>query len=220
MPLEADTICVHGDTPGAAALAAAIRRALEAAGVVVAAIGTRDGRAECNSAHDPVRPHRRPPAATAGRRQESDGNRVVFPGLRLDVTGGTNLDYRGSVASLLSAALCRRCHGGSQAGDTLSEKRGAKDGVPLGARGGGGSAWAEHCRARSPTPPSGYCSASRSSFASPSTVVPCRFHAPSVSKRSEPMRRPHGEMTRPMARQSARSACCWSIFRRRRGRRG
>jgi UPF0271 protein len=46
LPLEADTICVHGDTPGAAALAAAIRRALEAAGVVVAAIGRGDGRAE------------------------------------------------------------------------------------------------------------------------------------------------------------------------------
>ena len=33
---EADTICVHGDTPGAAALAAAIRRGLEDAGVTVA----------------------------------------------------------------------------------------------------------------------------------------------------------------------------------------
>jgi len=34
--LDADTLCVHGDTPGAAALAAAIRRGLEAAGVTVA----------------------------------------------------------------------------------------------------------------------------------------------------------------------------------------
>jgi 5-oxoprolinase (ATP-hydrolysing) subunit A len=35
VPLEVDTICVHGDTPGAAALAGAIRRALEANGVRV-----------------------------------------------------------------------------------------------------------------------------------------------------------------------------------------
>ena len=35
VPLEVDTICVHGDTPGAAALAGAIRRALEAGGVRV-----------------------------------------------------------------------------------------------------------------------------------------------------------------------------------------
>ena len=33
--LEADTLCVHGDTPGAAALAAAIRQALEADGIRV-----------------------------------------------------------------------------------------------------------------------------------------------------------------------------------------
>jgi UPF0271 protein len=33
---EADTICVHGDTPGAAQLAAAIRRGLEDAGVTIA----------------------------------------------------------------------------------------------------------------------------------------------------------------------------------------
>jgi len=38
--LEVDTICVHGDTPGAAELARRIRRALEAAGVEVVAIGT------------------------------------------------------------------------------------------------------------------------------------------------------------------------------------
>lgn len=36
--LEADTICVHGDTPGAAALAGAIRRGLDAAGITVAAL--------------------------------------------------------------------------------------------------------------------------------------------------------------------------------------
>jgi UPF0271 protein len=36
--LEADTICVHGDTPGAAMLAARIREALEAAGVEVCSV--------------------------------------------------------------------------------------------------------------------------------------------------------------------------------------
>jgi 5-oxoprolinase (ATP-hydrolysing) subunit A len=39
VPLEADTICVHGDTPGSDALAAKIRAGLEAAGVTVKAIG-------------------------------------------------------------------------------------------------------------------------------------------------------------------------------------
>jgi UPF0271 protein len=39
VPLEADTICVHGDTPGSDALAAKIRAGLEAAGVTVRAIG-------------------------------------------------------------------------------------------------------------------------------------------------------------------------------------
>jgi UPF0271 protein len=39
IPLEADTICVHGDTPGAARLAAAIRRALEERGVGLTAVG-------------------------------------------------------------------------------------------------------------------------------------------------------------------------------------
>lgn len=34
--LEIDTLCLHGDTPGAAALGAAIRHALEAAGVTIA----------------------------------------------------------------------------------------------------------------------------------------------------------------------------------------
>src|SRR3954469_8802703 len=37
--LEAETICVHGDTPGSDDLALKIRRGLEAAGVVVQAIG-------------------------------------------------------------------------------------------------------------------------------------------------------------------------------------
>ena len=36
--LKVDTICVHGDTPGAAELAAAVRRGLEDAGVTVAAL--------------------------------------------------------------------------------------------------------------------------------------------------------------------------------------
>jgi UPF0271 protein len=39
VPLAVDTICVHGDTPGAADLAARIRTALSAAGVEVKAIG-------------------------------------------------------------------------------------------------------------------------------------------------------------------------------------
>jgi UPF0271 protein len=39
VPLEADTICVHGDTPGADDLAAKVRAGLEAAGVSVKAIG-------------------------------------------------------------------------------------------------------------------------------------------------------------------------------------
>ena len=39
VPFEADTICVHGDTPGAADLAAKLRAGLEAAGMTVKAIG-------------------------------------------------------------------------------------------------------------------------------------------------------------------------------------
>jgi UPF0271 protein len=39
VPLEADTICVHGDTPGAAVLAAHLRTSLEAAGITVKSIG-------------------------------------------------------------------------------------------------------------------------------------------------------------------------------------
>ena len=40
VPVRADTICIHGDTPGAAAYAIAIRAALEGAGVRIAALGT------------------------------------------------------------------------------------------------------------------------------------------------------------------------------------
>jgi 5-oxoprolinase (ATP-hydrolysing) subunit A len=36
--LQADTICLHGDTPGAAALAHEVRRGLESAGITVAAL--------------------------------------------------------------------------------------------------------------------------------------------------------------------------------------
>jgi UPF0271 protein len=39
IPLEVDTICVHGDTPGAADLAARIRKALAGAGVEVKPVG-------------------------------------------------------------------------------------------------------------------------------------------------------------------------------------
>jgi UPF0271 protein len=39
LPLQAETICIHGDTPGAPALARAVRRALEQAGVDVRAMG-------------------------------------------------------------------------------------------------------------------------------------------------------------------------------------
>jgi UPF0271 protein len=38
MKLEADTICIHGDTPGAASLAAVVRASLEGAGVQVQAL--------------------------------------------------------------------------------------------------------------------------------------------------------------------------------------
>jgi len=43
VPLHIDTLCIHGDTPGAVAIAAVLRSALEAEGVVVASlnIGTR-----------------------------------------------------------------------------------------------------------------------------------------------------------------------------------
>ena len=39
--VEADTICVHGDTPGSDELAAKLRLGLETAGVTVKAIGAR-----------------------------------------------------------------------------------------------------------------------------------------------------------------------------------
>jgi UPF0271 protein len=39
LTLDVDTICVHGDTPGAAALAAAVRAGLEKAGITVASLG-------------------------------------------------------------------------------------------------------------------------------------------------------------------------------------
>jgi UPF0271 protein len=37
--LEIETICVHGDTPGAASLASRIRQALTQAGVVIQPVG-------------------------------------------------------------------------------------------------------------------------------------------------------------------------------------
>jgi 5-oxoprolinase (ATP-hydrolysing) subunit A len=39
VPVRADTLCLHGDTPGAVEHAAAVRTALEAAGIRVAAVG-------------------------------------------------------------------------------------------------------------------------------------------------------------------------------------
>jgi 5-oxoprolinase (ATP-hydrolysing) subunit A len=42
VPLEADTMCVHGDTQGSDDLAAKIRAGLEAAGITVRAIGLSD----------------------------------------------------------------------------------------------------------------------------------------------------------------------------------
>jgi UPF0271 protein len=39
VPLEADTICVHGDTPGSDELAAKIRAGLQQAGILVKAVG-------------------------------------------------------------------------------------------------------------------------------------------------------------------------------------
>lgn len=38
LPIVADTVCIHGDTPGAAEYAAAVRTALEAAGISVAGL--------------------------------------------------------------------------------------------------------------------------------------------------------------------------------------
>lgn len=39
IPLKVETICIHGDTPGAAQIAAAVRRALEDAGFTLHALG-------------------------------------------------------------------------------------------------------------------------------------------------------------------------------------
>jgi UPF0271 protein len=39
VPLDADTICLHGDTPGSVAMAAALRAALEDSGIDVRAVG-------------------------------------------------------------------------------------------------------------------------------------------------------------------------------------
>ncbi|HXR33624.1 MAG TPA: 5-oxoprolinase subunit PxpA [Verrucomicrobiae bacterium] len=39
IPLKVETICIHGDTPGAPLIAAAVRRALEDAGVALQALG-------------------------------------------------------------------------------------------------------------------------------------------------------------------------------------
>ncbi len=39
--VEADTLCLHGDTPGAVALASALKTALEDAGVVLSSLGAR-----------------------------------------------------------------------------------------------------------------------------------------------------------------------------------
>ena len=41
IPVRADTLCIHGDTPGAVALARAVRRGLEANGVEVRAFASR-----------------------------------------------------------------------------------------------------------------------------------------------------------------------------------
>ena len=41
VPVRAESICCHGDTPGAVEIAAAVRQALEAAGVAVASFGGR-----------------------------------------------------------------------------------------------------------------------------------------------------------------------------------
>ncbi len=40
LPLKPDTLCIHGDTPGAVSIAARLRRALEDAGVTVAPLST------------------------------------------------------------------------------------------------------------------------------------------------------------------------------------
>jgi UPF0271 protein len=39
VPVRADTLCIHGDTPGAAAAARAVRDALEHEGIEIRGIG-------------------------------------------------------------------------------------------------------------------------------------------------------------------------------------
>src|SRR5262245_36587935 len=63
--------------------------------------------------------------------------------------------------------------------DVMDEIRSDETGAP-------GEQKSRHGSARQTAAPSGYCSASRSSLANESTVVPVRFHAPSVSKRKSP----------------------------------
>jgi 5-oxoprolinase (ATP-hydrolysing) subunit A len=41
VPMEAQTICIHGDTPGAERIAEVARRGLEGAGIEVKPMGTR-----------------------------------------------------------------------------------------------------------------------------------------------------------------------------------
>jgi UPF0271 protein len=52
--LEVDTICVHGDTPGAAGLAQAVRAGLERAGITVAAVGGRGAEGARRGAGGPA----------------------------------------------------------------------------------------------------------------------------------------------------------------------
>ena len=41
--LHADSVCVHGDSPGAVAMATAVRKALEHAGIAVRSFAACDG---------------------------------------------------------------------------------------------------------------------------------------------------------------------------------
>jgi UPF0271 protein len=41
VPLDVDSVCVHGDTPGAMGIAAAVRARLEAAGVAITSFVAR-----------------------------------------------------------------------------------------------------------------------------------------------------------------------------------
>src|SRR4051812_7564147 len=107
---------------------------------------------------------------------------------------------------------------GNQAAHELRLERASACGLRQGAVNAGGSQVGGLGRGvfgrpdrNSYTPaPSGYSNASLSSRANVSAVVPARFQAPSLSNRKSPMRRPHGAITRPMARKSVRSACSWS----------